>query len=161
MAGREDTISPDQYSPNKDKVMYESPKWTFPGKPKDNRPKSTMHARPGKKPRGFTGDFGELGSYNDPPKFGDGAKGLKFGADKPAPAKAQKRGRTNTKTASGRQPPSHFATLEPSPMTAVVFEEEAGPEIQVESVNLKRDTQRERATKSAKKAMAAPAPQTP
>ena len=135
--------------------MYESPKWTFPGKPKDNRPKSTMHARPGKKPKGFSS---EIDSYMDPPKFGDGAKGLKFGAVKPATAKAQKRGRTNTKTASGRQPP---ATYDPSPMTAVMFEEEAGPEIQVESVDLKRDTAKERATKSAKKAMAAPAPQSP
>ena len=96
-----------------------------------------------------------MDSYADPPKFGDGAKGLKFGADKTAPAKAQKRGRTNTKTASGRQPPT---TYDPSPMTAVVFEEDAGPEIQVESVDLKRDNVKERATKSAKKAMAAPAP---
>ena len=117
-----------------------------------------MHARPGKKPKGFTGFSGELGSYTDPPKFGDGAKGLSFGSAKQTTAKVQKRGRTNTKTASGRQP---AATFEPSPMTAVVFEEEAGPEIQVESVDLKRDTARERATKSAKKAMAAPAPQTP
>ena len=83
-------------------------------------------------------DFGELDSYNEPPKFGSSAKGVAtFGAPKKSAATTASRPQRNSRRSSmqnskttaptrgGKGAPDDGMSM----MTAVVFEEEAGPDV--------------------------------
>ena len=114
----------------------------------NTRPKSTMNisARDQHKTTKNTRfkskivyDGHELDTYSNPPRFGDQAKGLAFGAPKSSQASLSTKHKTERKSVMN----SHSkTTLTPlanneidegmSMMTNVVFQEESGPGVEVE-----------------------------
>lgn len=104
------------------------------------RPKSTLNSRrkPTSNARASKGrtNFGELDSYNDPPKFGSTAKGMaNFGA--PKLSVATSKGRLNNRRSTNFSRTTAPTRAQPNEegmsfMTPVVFEENVGPDLQEE-----------------------------